>query len=64
MDSPSLTIFKNKLMKRNQSEPLPLNNNIPRYSQIVIAQLRIGFSDLNSHLFKDVLKIHCACLAM
>ncbi len=38
-------------MKRNQIEPLPLNNNIPRYYQIVIAQLRIGFSDLNSHLF-------------
>ncbi len=25
--------------------------NIPRHVQIVIAQLRIGFSDLNSHLF-------------
>ncbi len=36
-----------------QIEPLPLNNNIPRYSQIVIAQLRIGFSDLNSHLFNN-----------
>ncbi len=50
-NAPSLTIFKNKLMKRSKIEPLPLNNNIPRYSQIVIAQLRIGFSDLNSHLF-------------
>ncbi len=28
-----------------------MNNNIPRYSQIVIVQLRIGFNDLNSHLF-------------
>ncbi len=38
-------------MKGNKIEPLPLNNKIPRYSQIVIAQLRIGFNDLNFHLF-------------
>ncbi len=39
------------LIIRNKIKLLPLNNNVPRYSQIVIAQLRIGFSDLNSHLF-------------
>ncbi len=48
-------------MKRNQIEPLPLNNNIPRYSQIVIAQLRIGFSDLNYHLFNKGCAEHPLC---
>ena len=27
------------------------DNNLPRKSQIIIAQLRIGFSDLNAHLY-------------
>ncbi len=58
---PSPAIFKNKLMKRNQIEHLYLNNNIPRYSQTIIAQLRIGFSPLNTHLFnKGLPKVRCA----
>ncbi len=40
-------------LKKNSNTTQPLfNHNSPRYAQIVIAQLRIGFSDLNSHLFE------------
>ena len=50
-NSPSLSSFKRKLVERNKIVPPFFNNNIPRHSQVVIGQLRIGFSDLNSHLF-------------
>ncbi len=43
-----------KQLKENSNTIQPLfNHNIPRHAQIVIAQLRIGFSDLNSHLFEN-----------
>ncbi len=39
-------------LKKNSNSTQPLLNcNIPRHAQIVIAHLRIGFNDLNSHLF-------------
>ncbi len=51
-NSPSLLCFKMRLKKNsNTTQPL-FNHNIPRHAQIGIAQLIIGFSDLNSHLFE------------
>ncbi len=46
-------------LKKNSNTTQPLfNHNIPRHAQIVIDQLRIGFNDLNSHLFeKGSLKV-------
>ncbi len=62
-NSPSLSCFKMRLkINSNTTQPL-FNHNIPRHDQIVIAQLRIGFSDLNSHLFvkgcSDSLRCSC-----
>ncbi len=55
---PSLSCFKIMLKKNSNTTQHLFNHNIPRHAQIVIAQLRIGFSDLNSHLFeKDALKV-------
>ena len=49
-NAPSLPCFKGRI-NRIYAKPKPLMcNNIPRHSQVVLAQLRIGFSDLNSHL--------------
>jgi hypothetical protein len=50
-NSPSLFCFKIRLKKSYNIVPPVFNYNIPRHAQIVIAQLRIGFSDLNAHLF-------------
>ncbi len=50
-NSPSLSCFKIRLMKNSNTIQSLFNHNIPRHAQIVITQLRIGFSDLNSHLF-------------
>ncbi len=50
-NSPSLSCFKMRLENSNTTQPL-FNHNFPRHAQIVIAQLRIGFSDLNSHLLE------------
>ena len=49
-NAPSLPCFKRKLKTCSKTMPPIISPNIPRYSQIVIAQLRIGFSDLNAHL--------------
>jgi hypothetical protein len=50
-NSPSLPCFKMRL-KRNNSILSPIfNHKITRHAQIAIAQMRIGFSDLNAHLF-------------
>ncbi len=50
-NAPSLASFKFRLNKHHHTPPTYLSNNISRHAQIVILQLRLGFSDLNSHLF-------------
>ncbi len=55
-NSPSISCFKMRL-KENSNTTQPLfNHNISRHTQIVIAQLRIGISDLNSYLFEMLWK--------
>ncbi len=44
-------MFKMRLKKNSNTTQSLFNHNIPRYAQIVITQLRIVLSDLNSHLF-------------
>ncbi len=51
-NSPSPSCLKMRLKKNSNTTQTLFNHNIPRHTQIVIAQLRIGFSDLNSHLFE------------
>ena len=47
----SLAIFKRNMIT-SLEPPKPLfNYSIPRKSQIIVAQIRIGFSDLNAHLY-------------
>lgn len=49
-NAPSLQSFKHRLKKSKEILAPYISHEIPRHSQIVIAQLRIGFSDLNAHL--------------
>ncbi len=50
-NAPSLESFKNKLKAKYKVHHPIMNKHLDRHSEIVIAQLRIGFSDLNDHLF-------------
>lgn len=52
LNAPSLNAFKHKLAELNSVKPYFMSNTIDRKAQIIIAQLRLEFSDLNSHLHK------------
>ena len=43
--------FKNHINTIHKLTANPFDNTLPRKSQIMLAQLRIGFSDLNQHLY-------------
>ncbi len=45
-------MFQNEAKENSNTRQPLFNHNIPRHAQIVIAQLRFGFTALNSHLFE------------
>ncbi len=49
--APSLAAFTKRLRKLNNVLPYFISSKIDRQSQVIIAQLRVNFSDLNHHLF-------------
>ena len=61
LNAPSLAAFKLRLKKLKIVKPQFMSNSINRKAQIIIAQLRLEFSDLNLHLFNKGCNISPEC---
>lgn len=61
----SCDVFKKKILKNSSLKPSHLPLGLPRKAEVILAQLRLGFSDLNAHLFAKGCtdSPHCNCSA-